>query len=297
MPTVPKITKAVIPAAGIGTRFLPWTKSMPKEMLPIIDRPVIQYIVEECVDAGIEQIIIVTAWHKRAIEDYFDHLPELEWRLEQIGKLDKLASVKKLTQACTFIYLRQQGPYGNATPAKEAHQVIGDQPFVYLWGDQLIGAQPSRLQQCLSVYSKYGKSVISAIEVPQDEVYQYGIGRVKHLQDNVYQLQEIVEKPSLDQAPSNLTVSGAYIFNPDIFPILENLKPGRGGEYWLVDAINQQAREGKTLACKIKDGTFYDTGNKWSYHKTLIDFIFADPDIGAKIKDYTRQKLESETKP
>lgn len=286
-----KIRKAVIPAAGIGTRFLPWTKAVPKEMLPIIDRPIIQYVVEECVEAGVNQIIIVSSWHKQAIASHFAPSPELERQLLKLNKLDLLKKVKRLSDMATFTFIHQKGPYGNATPVKEAKEVIGDEPFVVVWADQFIKATPSRLKQCLAVYEKYGCSVISAIKVPKEEVYQYGIGKVKKIKDNVYQLLEIVEKPNPQQAPSNLTVSGSYLFNPDIFPILEKLKPGKNGEYWLVDAINQQAREGKTLACEIKNGIFFDTGNKWSYHKTILDFMFADPEIGANIKKYAREKL------
>lgn len=286
-----KIKKAVIPAAGIGSRFLPWTKTMPKEMLPIIDRPVIHYIVEECVEAGVEEIIIVTSWHKRAIEDYFDYSPELERVLKEQGKEEMLNGLKELIDKATFVYLRQKGPYGNATPVMEARKVVGEEPFVVLWGDQFIGATPSRLKQCLDAYEAYGKGVVSAIKVGDDLVEQSGMGRVEELTEGVYKLLEIVEKPKLEETPSHLMCSGVYIFNPEVHEALENLTPGKDGELWLVDAINELAKKGEMLACEIKDGTFYDTGDRWTYHKTMVDHMIIDPVIGEDIRDYMRERL------
>lgn len=293
MDTRGKIRTAVIPAAGIGTRFLPWTKAVPKEMLPIMDRPVIHYIVEECVGAGVEEIIIVTSWHKRAIEDYFDYSPELELTLKQQGKGDKLDELRELIDKATFVYLRQKGPYGNATPVLEAQKVVGDEPFVVLWGDQFIGASPSRLQQCLAVYEKYGKGVVSAIKVEDDLVPQSGMGRVNPLEGNVFELQEIVEKPSVEETPSRLMCSGVYIFQPEVFGVLKSLQPGTDGELWLVDAVNTLARENKMLACQIENGRFYDTGNRWTYHKTMVDFMIEDEEIGERIREYMRERLDS----
>lgn len=286
-----KIKKAVIPAAGLGTRFLPWTKAMPKEMLPIIDKPVIQYIVEECVDAGIKEIIIVTGYHKRAIEDHFDRLVNLEGQLKKQGKTDKAAMVRKIAQLANFIYVRQKGPYGNATPVLTAQAVIDNQPFVVLWGDQFIFAQPSRLKQCLKVFNQYQCPVISAMKVSDIQKKTSGIGRIEPFRDNIYLLKEIVEKPEVKKAPSDLMVSGAYIFPPEIFPILAKLKPGKNNELWLVDAINQLCRKTRCLAVEIKGGKFYDTGNKLAYCKTVVDFMLKDKEIGKKMKEYLKSKV------
>ncbi len=286
-----KIKKAVIPCAGIGSRFLPWTKVMPKEMLPIIDKPVIHYIVEECVRAGIEQIVIVTDSRKRAIEDYFDNSLELEIQLQRMGKIDKIDKIKNIPRMAEFIYVRQKGPYGNATPVKEVKNVIGNEPFVVLWGDQFIWAEPSRLEQCLAVYEKYCEATFAALKVDDEQKKSCGVGRVEKIDNNIYELKEIVEKPGPEGAPSDLMVSGVYIFNPDIFPILDKLEPGKEGEYWLVDAINQLCKKTKCKAVEIKGGRFQDTGNKLAYHKTIIDFMLEDKEIGEKIREYIEIKL------
>lgn len=286
-----KIRKAVIPAAGIGSRFLPWTKAMPKEMLPIIDKPVIQYIVEECVEAGIDQIIIVTDSRKRAIEDHFDRAPQLEADLAKAGKLNRLDSINKLIDKVDFSYVRQKSPYGNASPIKDAQKVIGNEPFVVLWGDQFIWAKPSRLKQCLDVYKKYGKATFAALKVDDEQKKHCGVGIVEEYENNVFKLKEIIEKPGKD-APSNLMVSGVYIFNPDIFPILENLKPGKDGEIWLVDGINELCKREEAYAVEIKDGRFQDTGNKLAYHKTVVDFMLEDKEIGEEMKQYILGKIK-----
>lgn len=287
-----KIKKVIIPCAGIGSRFLPWTKVMPKEMLPIIDKPVIHYIVEECVEAGIEEIIIVTDSRKKAIEDYFDRAPQLEDELKQMGKLDRLAKITDIHKMAEFIYVRQKGPYGNATPVKECKNVVGNEPFAVLWGDQFIWAKPSRLRQCLDVYEKYGQATFSALKVNDEQKKHCGVGRVEKLKGNIYNLTEIVEKPGAEKAPSDLMVSGVYIFNPDIFPILDKLEQGKEGEYWLVDAINELCKSQECKAVEIKNGRFQDTGNKLAYHKTVADFMLEDPEIGKEMKDYIREKLK-----
>ena len=287
-----QIKKAVISAAGIGSRFLPWTKAMPKEMLPIVDKPVIQYIVEECVETGINQIIVVTDSRKRAIEDHFDFAPQLEKQLEKAGKTEALKEVRRLARMADFVYVRQKGPYGNATPILEARYAIGDEPFVALWGDQFIWARPSRLGQTLAVFEKYQSPVISALKVDDEQKKTSGMGRIELLEENIYYLHEIVEKPGVAKAPSDLMVSGAYILTPDIFPILEKLKPGRDGELWLVDAINKLCKKRRCLAVEIKGGVFNDTGNKLAYHKAVIDFMLRDKEIGSKIREYLRAKLK-----
>jgi UTP--glucose-1-phosphate uridylyltransferase len=300
-----KITKAVIPAAGIGSRFLPWTKAMPKEMLPIIDKPVIQYIVEECVEAGIEEIIIITDSRKRAIEDHFDFMPQLEDQLRKAGKKIQLQKVRRVAKLADFVYIRQKGPYGNGTPVLEAQKVVGNEPFVVLWGDQFIWAKPSRLKQCLSAYQEYNCPVFAGLKVDDERKKSSGIARVTPLKKNkkqvyskvgkgtLYKLHEIVEKPGPENAPSDLMASGVYIFTPEIFPILAKTKPGRDGEIWLVDAINKLAKKRPCLVCEVSGGRFQDTGNKLSYHKTVIDFMLEDQEIGEQIKLYMQEKLRS----
>jgi UTP--glucose-1-phosphate uridylyltransferase len=285
------IKKAVIPAAGIGSRFLPWTKAMPKEMLPIVDKPVIQYIVEECVGAGIEEIIIVTDSRKRAIEDHFDYAPLLEEQLIKSGKDGKYCEIRKIADMADFIYIRQKGPYGNATPVISARKAIGNDPFVVLWGDQFTWAKPSRLQQCIKVYEKYDCNVFSAMTVNDEQKKHSGIGRVKPLKDNLFTIEEIVEKPGPEKAPSDLMISGVYIFKPSVMPILEKLKPGKDNELWLVDGINILCQQEKCLAVQVKNGKFYDTGNKLAYHKTVVDFMLADKEIGETMREYLREVI------
>jgi len=286
-----QVKKAVISAAGIGSRFLPWTKAMPKEMLPIVDKPVIQYIVEECVGAGIEQIIIVTDSRKRAIEDHFDFAPQLEHQLKKAGKKRALAEVRKIAKMADFVYVRQKGPYGNATPVLAAKSLVDNEPFVTLWGDQFFWATPSRLKQCLAAFKKYQCPLFSALKVDDYQKKTSGIGKIEDFEDNIYLLEKIVEKPGPDKAPSDLMVSGVYLFTPDIFPILEKLKPGRDNELWLVDAINELCQKRQCLAVEILGGQFYDTGNKLAYHKTVVDFMLRDGEIGKEMKIYLKNKL------
>lgn len=284
-----KIRKAVIPAAGFGTRFLPQTKAMPKEMLPIVDKPVIQYVVEEIVASGITDIVMITGWHKRSIEDHFDYPFELEKRLEEAGKEKELAEVRRIANMANFIYVRQKGPYGNATPVLCAKNVIGNEPFAVLWGDEFIYANPPRLKQMIDVYEEFGKPVISGVRIKEkSDLSRYGIAKVKPVRDNVYEVIDIIEKPDPDRAPSNLAAHGAYILPPEIFPIIENLQPGHGGEMWLSEAIDQLLRIEKVYVCEIKDAIYYDTGNKFAYLKTVIEFALRHPELNGDLKKYLK---------
>lgn len=283
-----KIRKAVIPAAGFGTRFLPQTKAMPKEMLPVVDKPVIQYVVEELVESGITDIIIVTGWHKRAIEDHFDYPFELINLLEHQKKHELLEEVKRTASLANFIYIRQKGPYGNATPVRCAKQVVGDEPFVVMWGDEFIYSKPPRALQCMQVFEKYGDPVISAVRVPKEDVSRYGIVEAVNVEDNIWQIKKLVEKPSVEEAPSNLAAHGCYILTPDIFPILDNLKPGKGGELWLPDAISELMKKRPIYACEIRGGRYYDTGNKVEYLKTVVEFALEHKDINGEFRKYLK---------
>ncbi len=281
-----KIRKAVIPAAGFGTRFLPQTKAMPKEMLPIVDKPVIQYVVEELVASGITDIVIVTGWHKRAIEDHFDYPYELIKTLEQQKKEKLLEEVKRTAELANFIYIRQKGPYGNATPVRCARQVIGEEPFVVIWGDEFIYATPPRAKQCIEVFDKYGDPVISAVRV--DDVTRYGIVDATNVEKNIWQIKQLIEKPEPTEAPSNLAAHGCYVLTPDIFPILEDLQLGKSGELWLTDGIKQLMKTRPVYACEVTNGKYYDTGNKLEYLKTVVEFALAHKDLNGEFRAYLK---------
>ena len=277
-----KIRKVVIPAAGFGTRFLPQTKAMPKEMLPIVDKPVIQYVVEEAVDSGVTDVIIITGSVKRAIEDHFDTPnADLIKNLEAGGKTEMLEHVNRISEMANFIYIRQKGPYGNGTPILSAEPAIEDEPFAVLWGDEFIYATPPRLKQMIDVYEKYGGMVISGVRIEKKEdLKRYGIADVTQVEGNVYKINEIVEKPDPDNAPSNLATHGGYILPPEIFDALRDLGPGKGGEIWLTDAINKLKNQGVPLyAVEIDGAKYYDTGNKLEYMKTVVELGLKHSDI------------------
>lgn len=283
-----KIRKAVIPAAGFGTRFLPQTKAMPKEMLPIVDKPVIQYVVEELVASGIQDIVIVTGWHKRSIEDHFDYPNELIQTLKEQGKEKLIDEVKKTAELANFIYIRQKGPYGNGTPVMCAQHVIGDEPFVVAWGDEFIYSNPPRAKQCIEVFEKYGDPVISAIKVPHEDVSRYGIVELTEVEKNVGQIKRLVEKPSPDEAPSDIAAHGCYVLTPDIFDALRSLKPGKSGEIWLTDAIKELMKTRPVYACEVEGGKYYDTGNKLEYLKTVVEFALNHKDLNGDFREYLK---------
>lgn len=277
-----KIRKAVIPAAGFGTRFLPQTKAMPKEMLPIVDKPVIQYVVEEAVASGVRDLVIVTGALKRAIEDHFDYPnAELLKNLEAGNKQEFIKMVKEIGEMANFIYVRQKGPYGNGTPVLAAEPVIENEPFAVLWGDEFIYSEPPRLLQMKEVYEKYGGIVISGVKIEKKEdLKRYGIADLEHVEGNVSRIKSIVEKPEPDEAPSQIATHGAYILPPEIFGALKRLEPGKGGEIWLVDAINLLKEEGMPVyAVEIENGKYYDTGNKLEYMKTAVELALRHKDI------------------
>jgi UTP--glucose-1-phosphate uridylyltransferase len=288
---IKKVTKAVIPAAGFGTRFLPQTKAMPKEMLPIVDKPVIQYVVEEAVESGIKDVVIVTGSSKRAIEDHFD-LPNADLinNLIKGGKEKLLDEINKIAEMANFIYVRQKGPYGNGTPILSAESVIGNESFAVLWGDEFISSNPPRLAQMMKVYEKYGGVVISGVRIEsKDRLSKYGIAELTPVEDKVFKINKIVEKPLPEEAPSNMATHGAYILPPEIFSALRGLKPTKGGEIWLVDAINVLREQGVPIyACEIENGTYYDTGSKIEYLKTVIEFALKHKDLNGEFRDYLK---------
>ena len=260
-------------------------------MLPIVDKPVIQYVVEEAVMSGIENIVIVTGSNKRAIEDHFDIPSEdLTKNLLAGNKHDMLSTVKKISEMANFIYIRQKGPYGNGTPVLTAEPIIENEPFAVLWGDEFIYSNPPRLQQMIEVHQKYGGVVISGVRIEKKEdLKRYGIADVEPVEGNVYKIKSIVEKPEPDEAPSNIATHGAYILPPEIFDALKRLKPGKGGEIWLTDAINVLRNDGMPIyTVEIENGKYYDTGNKLEYMKTVVDLALQHPDIKEEFQSYIK---------
>lgn len=288
-----KITKAIIPAAGLGTRFLPATKAMPKEMLPIVDKPVIQYVVEEIANSGVKDIIIVTGGAKRAIEDHFDRSLDFEDFLKETGKADKAEQIKNIATMANFIYVRQKGPYGNATPVISARTLVENEPFAVIWGDEFIYADPPRLRQLMDVYEKYGHSVISGVKIAdKDALSKYGIAKVKQVEGNVYQIEEIVEKPEPDQAPSDIATHGAYIFTPSIWKYLDALTPGKSGELWLSDAVGQLLKNEPVYTVLVENSRYYDIGDKLGFIEANIEFGLKRDEIAGALKEYLRKTSE-----
>lgn len=285
------VTKAVIAAAGFGTRFLPQTKAMPKEMLPLVDKPIIQYVVEELVEAGIKDIIIVTGYHKRSIEDHFDNLSaDLRKNLEDSGKQELLEQVERISDLANFIYIRQKGPYGNATPVLNAAHLIADEPFIYTWSDDFIVAQPSSFRQMIETYNRLGNSVISCIKAASDEDYdRYGFVGGEQIEPGLIKMETIVEKPGKATAPSDLASVSGYLFTPKLIEFIENsrseLSPDK--EFIMQPAMVKAMQHGEPIyACEISGGKFYDTGNKLEYLKTVVDFGLKNPELGQDFKAY-----------
>lgn len=279
------IRKAVIPAAGFGTRFLPATKAQPKEMLPIVDTPAIQYIVKEALDSGIEEILIITGRSKRAIEDHFDSSVELEELLQKQGKNKQLAMVKDLADIKVH-FIRQKAPRGLGDAVLCAKAFIGDEPFAVLLGDDIV-YNPDKpcLQQLMDCYEKHPGIILGAQFVPNDKVSSYGIVSGDPLSDNLYRVSGLVEKPSVDKAPSNLAVLGRYILTPDIFDILENTKPGVGNEVQLTDAL---AASKTTKYALAYEGIRYDTGDKLGYLKATVEYALRNEELGPAFKEYLK---------
>ena len=294
-----RIRKAVIPAAGFGTRFLPQTKAIPKEMLAIVDKPIIQYIVEELVDAGIEEIILVTGYHKRTIEDHFDRpSSDLVENLKMGGEKKRplLEAVEAISEMANFVYVRQKGPYGNGTPLLNVRHLIGDEPFIYTWSDDFIYAKPSRFKQLIEVYNEFGSSVLASIKATKDEDYdRYGFAGGQMIRDGLIDIEKIIEKPGKASSPSDLANVSGFLFTPDIFEYLDTalgqLQPGN--ELYYNDALKLMLEDGKkVLAYEIQGGKYYDTGNKLEYMKTVVEFALRHQELGedfrAWLTEYVR---------
>jgi UTP--glucose-1-phosphate uridylyltransferase len=245
-------------------------------------------VVEEAVASGIEDIVIVTGWHKRSIEDHFDYPFELEKRLIEAGKDEQAEQVRKIAEMANFIYVRQKGPYGNGTPILNARRVIGNEPFAILWGDEFIYSTPPRLKQMMSVWEEYSVPNISAVRVPENVVNKYGIASVSDVAPGVFKINNIIEKPAIGKAPSNLATHGAYIMPPELFDILAKTKTGKDGELWLVDAINELAKSQDIYAVEIQNGKYYDTGNKLEYLKAVVEFGLRHEELKDDFAEYLK---------
>lgn len=272
-----KIRKAIIPAAGLGTRFLPATKAQPKEMLPIVDKPAIQYIVEEAIQSGIEEILIITGRNKRAIEDHFDRSVELELQLKQQGKYDLLGLIEEISNV-TIHYVRQKEAKGLGHAVLCAKQFVGDEPFAVLLGDDIVDANVPCLKQLIDVYEDYPGTILGVQEVPKSKVSSYGIVNPKLVKHNLWQALDLIEKPEIEEAPSQLAVLGRYIIEPEIFALLEQTQPGRGGEIQLTDALCRLAAIKPVYAYNFY-GRRYDVGDKQGYLEATVEFALKRPDL------------------
>jgi UTP--glucose-1-phosphate uridylyltransferase len=288
-----KVRKAIIPAAGLGTRFLPATKAMPKEMLPIVDKPTIQYIVEEAVEAGVEDIIIVTGKGKRAIEDHFDNSFELEQNLLEKGKLDLLREVRKSSKMVDIHYIRQKEPKGLGHAVWCARKFIGDEPFAVLLGDDIVRAETPCLRQLIDQYDRYRASIVGVKPVPEHEVSRYGIVDGKEIDRGLYKISGLVEKPKKELAPSNVAVMGRYVLSPRIFDILSEQTPGAGGEIQLTDAIARLNEHEAVYAYEF-EGMRYDVGEKLGFLLTTIDFALRRDDLRYDLLQYMQRALDVE---
>jgi len=286
-----KIRKVVIPVAGLGTRFLPATKAQPKEMLPIVDKPIIQYIVEEAVRAGITDVILVTGSTKRAIEDHFDQNVALEESLKKSGKTKYYKAIKEVAEMANFIYIRQKGPYGNGTPVLNAKKIIGDEPFAVVWGDDIWHCQAKpHLKQLMEVFEKYGDPVLTSIKTNDEGTKKYGIIEGLEIETDVYQVKSIVEKPGPKKTKSRIASLGGFIFTPDIFEALEKTKLGKDNELWLVDAIAQIMKK-RPVYAKVVNGEFYDPGSKLGWLKANVEFGLRDKEVAKDFKKFLKTNI------
>jgi len=284
------ITKAVFPAAGLGTRFLPATKASPKEMLPLVDKPLIQYVVEEAVASGIEEVVLVTGRGKRAIEDHFDVAFELEEELKAKGKHKMLSEIQRIADMVTFCYIRQKKALGLGHAVLTAKLVVGNDPFAVLLGDDVIDASTPVLKQMMAVYRRYPATILAIQKVPRSQTRHYGIIDAKKIDDGVYLVKDLVEKPDPAEAPSTLAIIGRYILTPEIFPALERTKPGKGGEIQLTDGLRKLMEKQPIYAYEFQ-GKRYDAGDKLGFLKATVEFGLKNTEFGNEFRSYL-QKLK-----
>jgi UTP--glucose-1-phosphate uridylyltransferase len=286
-----EVTKAVIPAAGLGTRFLPATKAQPKEMLPVVDKPAIQYVVEEAVRAGIDDILIITGRGKRSLEDHFDRNFELEYYLEQKGKVHDLAEIQALAEMADIHYVRQGEPLGLGHAVSVARKHVGDNPFAVLLGDDIMDRRSTVLDDMISTYQQYGRSVIALSEFPREEISSYGCVKPETVTDRLVRVLDIVEKPKPEAAPSNLAVMGRYVFTPEIFDVLDQVQPGVGGEIQLTDAIAMLLADQAVYGFVFNEGR-YDIGKKLDYLRATVELALDRDDLGPEFSAFLGELMQ-----
>ena len=284
-----KVKKAIIPAAGLGTRFLPATKAQPKEMLPIVDKPTIQYIIEEAIASGIEEILIITGRNKKCIEDHFDKSVELEMELEKAGKSELLELVRDISDMVDIHYIRQKEPKGLGHAIHCAKTFVGNEPFAVLLGDDVVDSEVPCLKQLIDCYSEYKTTILGVQTVPESETNKYGIVDGIHIEDRVYKVKDLVEKPAVDEAPSNVAILGRYIITPQIFEILENTEPGKGGEIQLTDALKTLISQEAMYAYNF-EGRRYDVGDKLGFLQATIEFALKKDELRDRFLDYLKSR-------
>ncbi len=281
-----KIRKLVIPVAGFGTRFLPVTKAIPKEILPVVDKPIIQYVVEDAVASGITDIILVTSPAKQVIEEYFSLNSELENWLIKNSKEELAKEINKISKLANFIFIKQQGPYGNGTPVLCGKDLVGNEPFAVMWGDEFFYTpQKPHLAQLIEVFEEFNSTILTAHLVDDEGTTKYGILEAREVKNKVYQINNIIEKPEPWNTPSHLASLGGFIFTPDIFFALAHTKIGKGGELWLVDAVVQLLKTHSVYA-KLVEGEYYDTGSKFGWLKANVELALKHPDLAKDFKNY-----------
>ncbi len=284
------VTKAVIPVAGFGTRFLPATKAQPKEMLPLVDKPIIQYIVEEAVASGIEEIIFVTNQNKRAIEDHFDRNFELEYRLRQSGKKELLHQVSQIFKMAQFVYVRQPTPRGLGDAIMQAEKLTGDQPFAVFLADDVVDAKIPAMKQLIQTYEKYHSTVVGVTTISKSNVSRYGIIDGQKIDASTYRIRKIIEKPTIAKAPSTLAATRGYILTPNIYSYIRALKPDPSGEIYLTGALQNLSKDYPVYACKYQ-GQYYDCGNKLEYLKATVAFGLKHSETGKEFKKFLHQTI------
>jgi UTP--glucose-1-phosphate uridylyltransferase len=282
------ITKAVFPAAGLGTRFLPATKASPKEMLPLVDKPLIQYVIEEAVESGIEQVVLVTGRGKRAIEDHFDVAFELEEDLKAKGKHKLLSEVQRIANLVTFCYIRQKKALGLGHAVLTSKRVVGDESFAVLLGDDIIDSDVPALKQMMVIYERYPSTILAIQKVPKSQTRHYGIIDAKEIENGIYVVKNLVEKPAPHEAPSNLAIIGRYILTPEIFGELERTRPGKGGEIQLTDGLRLLMERQPIYAYEVK-GVRHDAGDKLGFLKATVEFGLKNEEFGAQFRNYLQQ--------
>lgn len=285
-----KVKKAIFPVAGLGTRFLPATKSSPKEMLPLIDKPLVQYVVEEAVASGIEQILFVTGRGKHTIEDHFDFSIELEYHLQEKGKDAELSRVHQIAQMVEIFYVRQKRALGLGHAILCARDFVGNEPFAVLLGDDIVDSERPCLGQLLNVFNEHNGSVLALEKVPMENISSYGSVAAERISESTFHITDMVEKPARDEAPSDMAIIGRYVLTPRIFKILENQKPGQGGEIQLTDAILKLSKEEMVYGC-LFEGLRHDCGNKLGFLKATVDMALKREEFRSEFETYLRQRL------